>query len=441
MLSLFCVVVMTIVFSSCSDDEPFVKPKLSMDESTMSVGEAAGTINVEVVLDKAFSETITVEYALSGTAKEGTAADADYEVVGTLGEVDIAAGQTKANIQLAIKSDDLFEGDETIEIRIKDVDSDQIDITDDDRIVVTITDDDVRAKISFAAATMTTNEDERNITVQVSLDKTVSSDVVATFALSGTAVDSVAGAASNQDNLFSDYQLKGSQTSVTIPAGQTTATLTIKAYSDFYLEDDETIIITLQSAGSQAEIGTIGEITITLDQEDGRTIALFWDESYTTVDMDMFLWIGDPGTALVDLIPIAFSILADFDGPEFVFIPSVVLDATFGVSYIYYEGDVEPMNFEVFFIDFADGEFEPLADQESFAATYNLVNINAWDQPSAPDPAIVQTFDVAAGVYTTPTAIMVPATGSRYASPALPEGFVKPGKIPYSYRMQQLIRR
>lgn len=434
---------MSFVLSSCKDDEPFVKPKLSVEAATKSVAESAGTIDIVVQLDKAFSSDITIDYTLGGTATEGSAASADYQVTGTLGEVKILSGQTTGKITLAIVQDQLFEGDETIEIRLKDVDSDNIAITTDDKIVVTITDDDSRAKISFASATMTASEDNRSILVQFNLDKAVSSDVTVLYAVSGTAVDSVAGSASTSDNLLSDYQIKGTKGQFTITAGQTTASMKIKSYSDFYLEDDETIILTLQSAGTQVELGAIAETTITLDQEDGKIIALFWDDTYTTVDMDLFLWIGDPGTAVADLSFIALSAFAGFEGPEFVFIPSVVTDADVGMSYTYYAGDVEPMNFTVQFIDFVDGVSEGAATRDIFMASYNKVNINVWDnQTTGIDPIIVQTVSITGGVYGTASTISIPVAGSRFASPELPAHVGKQGNLSMSSKqIQKMLRK
>ena len=46
------VVVLGIGLSSCKDDEPFVKPNLSVNTETLTVNEGAGTVEVEVVLDK-----------------------------------------------------------------------------------------------------------------------------------------------------------------------------------------------------------------------------------------------------------------------------------------------------------------------------------------------------------------------------------------------------
>jgi hypothetical protein len=75
------------------------------------------------------------------------------------------------------------------------------------------------------------------------------------------------------------------------------------------------------------------------------------------------------------------------------------------------------MDFEVQFIDFAAGVFEVLADRDVYNATYTLANINAWDEDGAPDPLVVQTFDVDGGVFSTPSAITVPASGSRMRLP------------------------
>ncbi|MDH4092529.1 MAG: hypothetical protein OEV74_21705 [Cyclobacteriaceae bacterium] len=426
--SLSCIVVMNLVLSSCSNDEPFVKPKLSMAKSAITVNEAVGTIDVEVKLDKAFSSDITAQYTLGGTAIEGSSAQSDYQIIGSIGDVDIKSGQTTGVIKLSINPDAIFEGNETIEIRIKDVDSDQIDITTDDKIVITINDDDVRAKLAFTSATASANEEDRNIAVQVTLDKALLTDITVQYSLSGTATDSVAGAVSTTDGIFPDYQAKGTVGQFTIPAGQTTGTIVIKAYSDFYLEDDETIIITLLGAGNQVEIGAIASTEITLVQENGRAIALYWDPAYTTVDMDLFLWIGDVGTPAAELDgPIAFSAFADFEAPEIVFVPSAVTDATFGMSYNYYEGDEDPMDFEVDFVDFVDGVFTVA---ETSAASYTLANVNPWDdQVNGIEPIVVQTFDVVAGVYSKPSAITVPTAGSRVASPAFSPTIAKQHKL------------
>src|SRR5688572_1895500 len=90
--SLCALIVLGIGLSSCKDDEPFVRPKLSVNTETLTVAEGAGTATIEVVLDRAAPTDITVEYSLGGTAQS----PADYSITGTQGEFDIAQGETSA---------------------------------------------------------------------------------------------------------------------------------------------------------------------------------------------------------------------------------------------------------------------------------------------------------------------------------------------------------
>ena len=50
--SLCALVVLGIGLSSCKDEEPFVKPNLTVSNETLTVAEGAGTVQVEFVLDR-----------------------------------------------------------------------------------------------------------------------------------------------------------------------------------------------------------------------------------------------------------------------------------------------------------------------------------------------------------------------------------------------------
>jgi hypothetical protein len=132
--------------SSCDDDQPPVKPKLSFATATLSAKESDANLLIEVVIDKPASEDITIEYSLAGTAlDEVTAAGtapADYEVISDYGEVEIKKGETKGIIELDLFSDADLEDDENIEISIEDVDSEEIEITRDDEINITVKQED-----------------------------------------------------------------------------------------------------------------------------------------------------------------------------------------------------------------------------------------------------------------------------------------------------------
>lgn len=431
-LSIALFSVMAIGISSCKEDEPPAKPKLSFADSEMTVSEGAGTIEVEVVLDKPHSKDLNIEYELGGTASDqdvvGTA-NADYEVVGTHGVVVIESGETTGIIKLKIYSDAAFEADETIEISILDTNTDAIEITADDDVVITITNDDAQLIASFATTTMTVNESDGmngpfSVTVQV--DQAPTSNVTLAYTLKGSAIDSLF-AFNYQPNpippSYYDYYIDGISGEVVIPAGSTSGTIDIQLYSDFLFEGDETIEITLTETNA-VQVGNNNIMTITVKQQDGKIIALVWEETYKDVDMDMFLWAGATTDNFDGVIA---SAIAPRTTPqqELIFIPTIIseeiTDAAFGLSLIYYEGTADPMNFEVQFIDYAAGAAEPVADRDVFSASYTKANINRWDEKET-NPPVVQTFRIVNGKFVEISQITVPASGSRIRTQKLPDG-------------------
>jgi len=431
--------------SSCKDDDPPVRPKLSFAESSMTVSEGDGTIQVDMVLDKAHSKDLRIEYQLGGTASDQDAvgtADADYQVVDTHGVVEIPAGATTGTIELAIFSDTAFEPDETIEISIFDTNTDEIELTAEDKVVITITNDDAQITASFSTTSMTVNEDDgvevntdgdlvwRLLQIPVQLDKPAPTDITVEFTIDidlqstskNHAIDSAWGAQNEVPSQYFDYAVKGEQGKIVIPSGSTSANIEIRLRFDFVFEDDETIEITLTPSNS-VQVGTNKTMIITVEQQDGKVIALVWDEVHTDVDMDMFLWVGNNNdTTTFDTQPVAVSLTPGaMEQAEVIFIPGLFTDGAFGLSYVYYSGTADPMNFEAQFVDFVDGVAESQPNYDIFSGTYTLANINPWDDEAngVYPPAIAQKFVITDGVYSYGK-IQVPSTSSRLKKTNIP---------------------
>lgn len=429
--SLCALAIMGVGLSSCKDDDdPVVPPKLSISTETVTVGEGGGSTAVELVLDRAAATDLTVEYDLGGTATS----PADYTITGTEGEVTIPAGQLTASIQIAIVNDAIYEGDETIEISITDVDNPDVVITNDDEAVVTITEDDQQISASFEVTTLEVSESDGILQINVALSQDAPANVTLKYQLSGSARDSVTAKAADPD-LPADYAIRGgSPGQLQIAAGQKTGVIRLGLYSDFVIEDGdqetdpwdpETIIITLTEASAGVQINAEkDEMQIALNQQDGKIVALFWDvdNEDTTVDMDLFLWIGDIGDDVTELGLVSLSAFEGTDGPEVVFIPETLTEVKYGLSYTYYSGDITPMEFESHFIDFADGA---LGDREIYTGTYTLDNINEWE--TLDDIIhIEQTFEVDEnGEYVNISTISTPTEGSRVPTIKLPSGTKK----------------
>lgn len=447
-LSLAAVAAMSVAFFSCKDDEDPVKPVITFQQAARTVGEDAGTIDVVLQLDVDAPQDIKVRYSLSGTASEGTSSSADYQVLGSFGEVSVAKGASSGTIQLQIRNDDAVEPDETIIITLTEVVNNAATIGSTNVTTITVTSDDQGSAVSFATATRTVKESDGIVEVEVVLDKPAAQALTVDYAFNyspyqGKAIDSL-HAATNADipDDFYDFRVQNTYGKVTIPAGSTSGKIRLKFFSDTWFEDDETVEINLTAVSTGGQLGTSTKHTITVDQEDGRVIALLWDPAYDDVDMDLFLWWGADENSFEE-DPLAFSINPAFTPQqELVFIPKVLADAiteaTFGVSYTYYEGTPDPMTFEVQFVDFTNGTLEVVADRDIYTADYTAANINPWFE-SGDAPQVVQTFKVVDGEYVDLSDITVPASGSRKATQSLPAG-LKKTKTGFSTRSKLLKR-
>ena len=85
---------------------PAVKVNLSVNPTSINEGQTA---TYTVTASSTVSQSITVGYAMSGTATNGT----DYKLSGTANQVTIPAGQSSAAVTLKSKADHVTEGTET----------------------------------------------------------------------------------------------------------------------------------------------------------------------------------------------------------------------------------------------------------------------------------------------------------------------------------------
>jgi hypothetical protein len=128
---------------SCKDDEPAPPGEISFTESELTVKESDGIIEIEITLSKPVKEDVTIEYELSGTAIDVVNGGFDYEVLSEYLEIEIEEGETTGVIEIELFSDLAFESTpETIEIELSDVDSDALEISNDDEMEITIQQED-----------------------------------------------------------------------------------------------------------------------------------------------------------------------------------------------------------------------------------------------------------------------------------------------------------
>ncbi|WP_231582729.1 Calx-beta domain-containing protein [Pedobacter sp. BMA] len=190
-----------------------------------------------------------ITYTVSGTATSGT----DYTSIGNT--VTIPAGQTTAKVSVPVLSDNLLEGTETVILTMNAVTNNPAITASTTPATVNITD----SGSSIATIVAGTNGNEAgplNGTFEVRLNNPSATDTQITYTLSGTATEGT------------DYAAITTKT-VTIPAGQLSATITIPVQVDGLVEGPETVIATLVSSGNP--LITISNVPATINIVDNNT--------------------------------------------------------------------------------------------------------------------------------------------------------------------------
>ncbi len=254
-----------------------VTPVASFASASQSAGEGSGTRNVAVNLRPAPSGAVTLEYAVSGTATAGS----DYSITGS-GRVQVAAGQSSANIPVTITDDSANEQAETVILTLSD--SADYDLGNPRVHTLTITDNDGGGGGDGGGGDGGGGDDNNNnnddslvtlsvspnpvregeaLTVTVSLSQTVPSAITVPIVLT-------AGTAEAEDY--------GALASIVVDANEPNGESTLSTVVDDD-RDDETFMVSLGalpagfSRGAQASV----DVTVT-DVTDVTSAESFGDE-------------------------------------------------------------------------------------------------------------------------------------------------------------------
>ncbi|MBT22806.1 MAG: hypothetical protein CMD62_00835 [Gammaproteobacteria bacterium] len=235
-------------------------PTVDFNTTSSSGAESVSSKAITVDLSGPSSETVTVDYAVTGTA---TGSGTDYTLVN--GTLSITAGTTTSTITIANIVDDA--ADETDETVIVTLSSPSNATLGSDKVhTYTITDDDNEPTIDFNTASSTGAEDISSVAITVDLSAASSNDITVNYAVTGTATGS-----------GTDYTLADG--TLTISAGATSGAITIAGIvDDTSVEGNETVILTL-SGPSNATLGSDSVHTYTISDNDGTPTVAFSSSS------------------------------------------------------------------------------------------------------------------------------------------------------------------
>ena len=224
-----------------------VLPTVTLAATTATATEAGTSAGVfTVTRTGSTAAALSVLFSVGGTATPG----ADYLTLP--GSVTIAPGAASATITVTPINDTLLEVDETVVVTLSP--SAGYAVGGSGSGTVTIVSDEVLPTVTLAATTPTATEVGSVAGVfTVSRTGGTAAPLTVSYTVGGSAT---AG---------SDYT--GIGASVTIPAGATTATITVMPVNDTMVEGDETVVVTLSTSAAYT-VAAAGSATVTIVSDD-----------------------------------------------------------------------------------------------------------------------------------------------------------------------------
>ena len=227
-------------------------PGFSIDSPSAAEGDSeSSSLVFTVTLSPASYRQVTVNYADAGT---GTATSgSDYAAFG--GTLTFAAGETSKTIAVSVTDDALDEPDETVVIALSGASSGTSIAASSG--TGTITDNDIPGFSIDSPSVAEGDSESTSLTFTVSLSPASHQPATVNYADAGT------GTATSG----TDYETLAGGT-LRFAAGETSKTIAVSVTGDAEFEPDETVVIVLSSATSDASIATAsGTGTIANDDD------------------------------------------------------------------------------------------------------------------------------------------------------------------------------
>jgi len=249
-----------------TDDDP--PPSVGFLIGFQGTPESSSNITTEVVLSHQTFETVTVNYAWANTS---TAQAGGVDATFTPGTLTFAPGETSKTISWSIVNDIRHEDEEVVRLTLSNAVHAILGTANTTYVIL---DDDPLPAASFLASSSSSNtpitvsENAGTVSIPVYLDRASDEDVIVHYRLAP-----IAGTASPTQ----DYTLNSN--SVTIAAGDTSATIEFSINDNFLHEETESIQLLLFNA-ENATLGATTQKTILIEDNDPLPTVQFASGSF-----------------------------------------------------------------------------------------------------------------------------------------------------------------
>ena len=226
-------------------------PQLSFSSAGQQISEGATTATVIAQLSRPAPQALTIAISSSGSAIRG----ADYSAPAS---ISFAADASQASFVVNLIDDSRDEDNESILLILQD--NPGVVIGSPDSHEITVLDNDPLPTLSFVSSSSTVREGNRSLAVALQLNNPSGRDLSLNFSTAGSARSGIDFSALPE---------------LVIPAGETSASLSVGILADGIEDDDDSLIINL-IAGTGYALGANAQhsITITEGSNDSSSGAL-----------------------------------------------------------------------------------------------------------------------------------------------------------------------
>jgi Calx-beta domain/IPT/TIG domain len=230
-----------------------VSQAVTLTASSNTLVENGGSTVITASIPTLYYKPVTVNITYSGTATGG---GTDYSTTQTTSII-IPVGSTQGTATITSVTDALYEGNETIILDIASVTNGTESGTQQQ--IITITDDESIPNVTLSTGATSISETSGTTTIVATLSGASGLATTVNLLLTGTAT------------LSTDYTLSSS---IIIPAGSLSASITLSSISDALDENDETVIIDISSVTNATENGTQQKTVTIIDDDATPTVTL-----------------------------------------------------------------------------------------------------------------------------------------------------------------------
>ncbi len=238
--------------------------EINFSVTTLTVGENAGLVQVEVTLD--VPELVDISFTFGATGGTTTTGGSDYTM--SASPFTIPAGSTSENIDINVTDDLLDEDAELLVLWLATITAGPGTFGIVRGYTLTINDNDSPPGVSLALSAPSISENAATSDVIATLDALSGKDVIVDLNFAGSATATA------------DFTASGNV--LTIPAGSISSAVTVTGVDDVIDEVDETVVVTINSITNGSELGGVGTQSETLtliDDEGVPTVSLSVDQA------------------------------------------------------------------------------------------------------------------------------------------------------------------